>query len=447
MREKLIKTVRQYNRIPIPPNDWEKLKEIAQDCKTVKQYVYNRYGGIKSLSKLYPGYTVQNEMTKCGLREQLGLPSVYYHLGVSTALGDIKAEWSRVKSKILERITDHKNFSDKEKHYLRYVLKVNQCYESVIIYHKYELPDKFDDIKSRIPKLNNYIRRQTRKNLNFLHANMENGFHIAQRAYRYAGGGIYLTTKENRKRIFIPLTDNNVYQKQLFIRLIENENNLVIYVPINIKNIEHVEYQNKIGLSYGYHVMFTVSNGNQYGKNLSSYEMEASDRIRVRTTIRNQYLHKQKEELPFLKKQNIMVNNLGSYKLNAQKRRYKAKIESYINAEINRMLREEKPKVIYLPKLPKHSSATYNKQLNNSLSMWHRGYIKERLVFKCRQNSIELVEVTGKDISNVCAECGSYGNKIETMFQCTNCLNLMDQRENAAKNARNRGIANLVYEM
>ena len=38
----------------------KKLQEIAGDYRTVKNYVYQRYGGIKSLSKIYPGYTVQN---------------------------------------------------------------------------------------------------------------------------------------------------------------------------------------------------------------------------------------------------------------------------------------------------------------------------------------------------------------------------------------------------
>ncbi|MBD5521773.1 MAG: hypothetical protein HDR03_11265 [Lachnospiraceae bacterium] len=44
-----------------------KLQEIADDYSRVKNYVYQRYGGINSLSKIYPGYTVQNEMTRSGL--------------------------------------------------------------------------------------------------------------------------------------------------------------------------------------------------------------------------------------------------------------------------------------------------------------------------------------------------------------------------------------------
>lgn len=46
-----------------------KLLEIARDYREVRNYVYTRYGGIGSLSKIYPGYTVQNEMTAGGLAD------------------------------------------------------------------------------------------------------------------------------------------------------------------------------------------------------------------------------------------------------------------------------------------------------------------------------------------------------------------------------------------
>ena len=86
----ICKIIRQYNSAPLSMEDMQKLQEIAEDYAAVKNYVYQRYGGIRSLSKLYPGYTVQNEMTRSGLREQLGLPSVYFYLAVFEALGGIK---------------------------------------------------------------------------------------------------------------------------------------------------------------------------------------------------------------------------------------------------------------------------------------------------------------------------------------------------------------------
>ena len=81
----------------------DKLLEIARDYRDVKNHIYTRYGGISGLSKIYPGYTVQNEMTGSGLRERLNMPSVYFYLAVFDALGDIKSQWTRTKSKLLKK--------------------------------------------------------------------------------------------------------------------------------------------------------------------------------------------------------------------------------------------------------------------------------------------------------------------------------------------------------
>ena len=83
------KTVRQYSRGALAPEDMEMLREVAEDYRHVKNHVYGRYGGRGGLSKIYPGYTVQNEMTKSGLRAELGLPSVYFYLAIFSALGAV----------------------------------------------------------------------------------------------------------------------------------------------------------------------------------------------------------------------------------------------------------------------------------------------------------------------------------------------------------------------
>ena len=123
--ETICKTVCQYNKEAISPDDMKKLQEIAEDYCKVKNYVYARYSGKGSLAKLYPGYTIQNEMTKSGLRLQLGIPSVYFYLAVFDALGDIKSQWTRTKSAVAQRVNSNSEFSEEERHYLRYLLKVN----------------------------------------------------------------------------------------------------------------------------------------------------------------------------------------------------------------------------------------------------------------------------------------------------------------------------------
>lgn len=131
-QDKICKTIRQYNKESIAVEDMRKLLDIAEDYRKVKNYVYNRFGGLGSLSKLYPGYTVQNEMTSSGYREKLGLPSVYFYLAVFDALGDIKSQWTRTKTKLTRQISRNENLTEEEKHYLRFVIKVSNAFEAAL---------------------------------------------------------------------------------------------------------------------------------------------------------------------------------------------------------------------------------------------------------------------------------------------------------------------------
>ena len=67
-QDTVCKTVRQYSSDTLSQEEMEMLREVAEDYCRVKNYVYERYGGKGGLSKIYPGYTVQNEMTRavCG---------------------------------------------------------------------------------------------------------------------------------------------------------------------------------------------------------------------------------------------------------------------------------------------------------------------------------------------------------------------------------------------
>ena len=163
------KTVHQYSKLPIPKEDMDKLLEIAEDYRKVKNYVYDRYSGIGSLAKIYPGYTVQNEMTKSGFRAELGLPSVYFYLAMFEALVEIRGQWSRTKSKVLELVGKNENFTPEEKHYLRFVLKVANVFDGVLNQKPSDLPKEIQRQQDMLAeavdtdKLNRYLCRQVRK--------------------------------------------------------------------------------------------------------------------------------------------------------------------------------------------------------------------------------------------------------------------------------------------
>lgn len=124
------------------------------------------------------------------------------------------------------------------------------------------------------------------------------------------------------------------------------------------------------------------------------------------------------------------------------------RLHSYINQELNRFLRTEKPQTLYMAKLPGIRAKGGNKRINHSVSLWQRGYIRKRLLQKCEEQSIEIVEVLGKDISRECSRCGvvltgrldkNAGTKQGRRFRCPSCGYEEEEKTNTARNAKKRG--------
>lgn len=430
----IYKTIHQYSSLPILPEDMKKLQAVAVDYSKVKNYVYQRYGGIGGLSKIYPGYTVQNEMTASGLRAQLGLPSVYFYLAIFEALGDIKSQWTKIKNSILERIKSNERFTPEDRHYLRVVLKISGCFENILTGCEVDVPKEMSDVYGKVAAdvntetLNRYLCRQVRRNLRTLRTEKTDGFAVSEKAYRYGKNGetygIYLSTKEKRKRIFVALTDENQYKRQLYIKLKPKTNRLEISVPMEVKIQHHDDYQKELGLAIGMKKMFVTDKGHIYGEEFEKIHTEIVDFMRM-----GDYTYRREKK-----------NNPGRQKYKNRKAKLDAKMKTYINQEINRMLNIEKPGIIYIPKLPGPKRAGANKKINYSVSIWKRGFIRQRLEQKCRGNAIEIVEVIGKDISRQCSECGQLGEYTGDIFYCGSCGCKIDKKINAARNVKRRGM-------
>ncbi len=432
----ICKTVCQYNSSPLSDEDMKKLLDIAADYRTVKSYVYQRYGSIRSLSKLYPGYTVQNEMTASGFRAQLGLPSVYFYLAVFDALGDIKSQWTRTKSSVKRAVGQNKNFTENEKHYLRFLLKTNDAFEGVLMNlppGDWKLPmqirRRYDELTGQLmengvtEKLHRYLCRKVRKYHVKPHSDAADGFFSSRGTHRYGDHGIYITTKEQRKRIFIPLTDGNEYKSQIFVKLFPEEHKTELRAAIQTAVRFHPDYVNQVGISLGMSAMLTTHEGHVYGEKLGFYQDRFSDWMREQVGKYNANRHTEP----------------GRKKYNATRHRLKERLHSYINMELNHFLREEKPRTIYLPKLPPPKGSGAFKKINYSASMWQRGYIRERLEQKCREQSITLIKVYAKDISRQCSRCGAPGHQEKGSFCCPACGFHADIKTNAAQNAKKRG--------
>ncbi|MDE6621356.1 MAG: transposase [Lachnospiraceae bacterium] len=436
--EKICKAVHQYSKGKISGENMDVLMEIGHGCMVTRNYIYQRYGGIKSLVKVYSGYEVDSEVRASGFREKIGLPSVYFSSSVSRALADIKIMWAQVRNRINDDVSRNERFSPEDRHYIRFVLKTDVCYWNILNGKSSPLSDKIQSVYEkviadlggergqRVKNLNRYICRQTRKKLHKQHTDNRLRFTIKKQGYRYGEldgeHGIFLATKANRQRMFIPLTDTNVYDRMLDISLNLQKKSIEIVIPIFVNIQRHKDYVNEIGISLGVWNMITTSTGNVYGSSFGKMQQEIS-----RFILEENYREKSE-------------NVSGTQNYQARKEKMDAALKNYVNMEINRMLAQEKPKVVYMVKLPRNPGMLMKGTGDTHLlRMWKKGFVTERLQWKCQKNNIKIVEVIGKGIGRECSACGQVGYADGEKFKCSACGFEENKKVNSARNTLNRG--------
>ena len=440
---KICKTVHQYSKGIIGSESMDALMEIGHGCMAARNYIYQKYGGIKSLSKVYSGYGVDAEVRASGFREKLGLPSVYFTAAVDRALGDIKIMWAQVKNGIRDAANGNGRFSPEDRHYIRFVLKTDACYWNVLNGKSAPLPEKIqpgyeraiaglgNDGGERIKSLNSYIRRQTRKRLHRQHSDSGMRFAVKKQGYRYGEQdgerGIFLAARERRQRMFIPLTDANSYDRVIEISLNPQKKSIEISIPIFVSVRQNEGCAGEIGISLGLWNMLTTSTGNMYGGGFGKMQREIS-RFVLEENCRN------KAE---------SISETRRYR--AKKRKMDEALKNYVNMEINRMLAHEKPEAVYMAKLPTNAGMIMSGSGDTHLlRIWKKGLVTERLRWKCRKDGIKIAEVVGKGIGRECSACGREGYAAGEKFRCPACGFEEGRKVNGARNALNRGKAGKI---
>ncbi|MEZ3518131.1 MAG: transposase [Lachnospiraceae bacterium] len=435
---KICKAIHQYSKGKISSENMDVLMDIGHGCMVVRNYIYQRYGGIKSLVKVYSSYEIDSEVRTTGFREKIGLPSVYFSPSVSRALADIKIMWAQVRNGINDSVSRNERFSPEDRHYIRFVLKTDVCYWNILNGKSVPLPEKIQsgykkviaDLGSgsgqRIKNLNRYICRQTRKRLHRQHTDNGLRFTIKKQGYKYGEldgeHGIFLATKVNRQRMFIPLTDANVYDRMLDISLNPQKKSIEIIIPIFVNIRQHEDYTGEIGISLGLWNMITTSTGNVYGSKFGKMQQEISQFI-----LEENYRKK-------------IENASDTQKYRACKEKIDAALKNYVNMELNKMIEQEKPEAVYMAKLPRNPGMLMKGTGDTHLlRMWKKGFVTERLRWKCQKNNIKIIEVIGRGISRECSACGQIGYIDGEKFKCPACGFEENKKVNGARNALNRG--------
>ena len=435
----IIKTVKQYSYV-LDDDSVKELLFIANQYKNVKNYVYSRYSGINSIPLLDKDRQIRDEWTKTKFYEGWKLSARYWKLALSEAFGNIKSQWSNTKRKIKAAIKQNINLSDEDRHYIYYVLKSDKCYWKVLTNQTIDIPKIFEDKDLNYIYLNSLIKRYTRRYKgNISYSNRGTTFSIDTGLYLYKDGYINITSTKKYKRLSIKLTDNNKYDKTMVVKIVGNK--IEIHCSLKIKAKKNRDEENTIGIDKGYRYLFAISNDKFYGGGLNNILSNETERLNKVNSQRNRFwaLYNQYLEQGNIKKANtIKENNLGKVKYNHNKSKYDQVVKSYINYSLNQLISEEKPTEIVMEKLDFVSwDARYPKLIKRKLSRWIKGYIKERLEYKCDYNSIKYTYINPAYTSKVCNICGQFGIRNGDVFTCPKC-GKTHADSNASKNILNR---------
>ena len=418
------KCVRQYSR-KLPPDTMEFLRWLAGAYAKVKQTTYERYGGIGSLGKLTPGYTVLNEMRFSGMRQELGMPAVYYELAILDALAAIKSRWGILRDTLKRLAAFHEGFTGEDRTYIYTVLKWGSVYAAILQGKDYEEPNLVKGLPVSKQRLNNWLRRQTRKHLGKIQVTRENGFTVSPKGgYSYKNGVMRIAGRQPRKRVEIPLRDGRRFSRQLHVEV--KEDHVVLTAPVTKEPFLPEGWTNEIYVHIGNVDALTLSNGHVYGGGLNRLTDAETERLDAKNRIRSQYREAERKALGERdadKAAAISSNNLGTLKYRRQKERSRARTEGFINAALNRMLSEEKPcRIVITHPVKVGRGGRLAKSAKRKLARSFRGFIRERLEEKCEERSIDLVRIPSKDTGLVCSVCGETGSTtVGNRFHCGHC--------------------------
>jgi hypothetical protein len=421
------KNIKQFAYVDDSINE---LVHIFTKYNNVKNYVYSRYSGIKSIKLLSNSNKfIRDEWMKNNTINSWGINKRYVRSAISDATSNIKSMWSNLKNSIRKHINNDKKLSDNEKHYIRYVLKCDDCYYDILNHIPNEVNDKFNGLNKT--KLNNYIRRITRLYKPNIGKSKSFSMKLEEEVYSYKNGFINIMSLTKGKRL--SFKTNTVKQFKGTINLILKDKVLTISKAEDciIKKIN--ENTNIIGIDKNFINVIDTSNETSYGEGLNDIQKEYSNIISNKTKKRNEYYSKIKElkkentEDSLIKINNIIKNNLGKIKFNKVKNKHKDTIKKVINKAINDFIEIEKPKVIvcedisftyskHKNRIKKQEGKGRGKKVNLYLGQWMKGYLNDRLEYKSIINRIELKYVNAAYTSQTCNLTGLFGVRRGELF-------------------------------
>ena len=436
-------------------NNEEEILLIGTVQRNIKNYVWSRYSGIGSLLK-QSGWTIRDELIQKDLPSKK-ITKTLSRVAVEQSAATIKSNWTTTKKKVKKAIAQNENLTKDDKHYLYLCIKHTPTLYNILNYKKVDYAtDCLKDLKVDVHRLNNLLRRYIRRYKTKSYTNKANVI-LTSNLYKFdLNNNIFsFTGKKKNSKVTITLI-GNIPKLKGTLELVKNQksNQYYLHVPLDriIIKKEMTEQSEILGLDVGITDLITLSNGSIYGANSAELFYTLSDNLvnknrsrlfSYKRQLEERILTEQEESEKAILEQklkNLENNNLGSKKRISKISKYKSRIVSHINCELNKMVKEEDIEEIVREDLNWISKKKKNvsRKQQNRFSTWSKGVLLERLSVKLAENGITETIVNPAYTSQVCCKCNHLGNRKGKEFKCSNCNLSIDADFNASINTKKR---------
>ena len=436
-------------------NNEEEILLIGTIQRNIKNYVWSRYSGIGSLLK-QSGWTIRDELIQKDLLSKK-ITKTLSRVAVEQSAATIKSNWTTTKKKVKKAIAQNENLTKDDKHYLYLCLKHTPTLYNILNYKKVDYAtDCLKDLKVDVHRLNNLLRRYIRRYKTKSYTNKANVI-LTSNLYKFdLNNNIFsFTGKKKNSKVTITLI-GNIPKLKGTLELVKNQksNQYYLHVPLDriIIKKEITEQSEILGLDVGITDLITLSNGSIYGANSAELFYTLSDNLvnknrsrlfSYKRQLEERILTEQEESEKAILEQklkNLENNNLGSKKRISKISKYKSRIASHINCELNKMVKEEDIEEIVREDLNWISKKKKNvsRKQQNRFSTWSKGVLLERLSVKLAEKGIKETIVNPAYSSQVCCKCNHLGSRNGKVFKCLNCNLNIDADFNASINTKKR---------
>ena len=435
-------------------NNEDEILLIGTIQRNIKNYVWSRYNGIGSLLK-QDSWTIRDELIQKDLLSKK-ITKTLSRVAVEQSASTIKSNWTTTKKKVKKAIAQNENLTEDDKRYLYLCLKHTPTLYNILNYKKVDYAtDYLKDLKIDVHRLNNLLRRYIRRYKTKSHTNKANVI-LTSNLYKFNSNNnsFMFSGKAKHSRIEIALI-GNIPKLKGTLELVKSQksNQYYLHIPLDriITKKRMTDESEILGLDVGITDLITLSNGSVYGANSSELFYTLSDNLVNKNRSRLfSYKHKLEERISIEQDQskksileqklkNLEDNNLGYKKRISKISKYKSRIASHINCELNKMIKEEDIEEIVREDLNWSSKKkNVSRKQQNRFSTWAKGILLERLSVKLAEKGIKETVVNPAYTSQVCCKCNHLGSRNGKVFKCSNCNLSIDADFNASINIKKR---------